>query len=82
MTISRDDFARWRDDPVTRAVTRAFRLTRDDCEHAWKDASWNNGHANPLLLKELRTRADAYEAIADLTYEGLMETNGETPSEE
>lgn len=81
MPLSRDDFARWREDPVTRAVMSAFRLTVGDCERAWKSASWDNGQANPLLLKELRTRADAYEAIEGLTFEGLLETLGETEAE-
>lgn len=51
-------------------------------EAAWRDASWVNGMANPNLLKELRTRADAYRALAELNYDGVCEALGEQPVEE
>jgi hypothetical protein len=80
--ISREDFARWKEDPVTRAVVRAHRKTADDNRDAWVKHSWDNGHANPLTLLELRTRADAYMAIAEIGYADVCGAIGAEPREE
>lgn len=80
--ISREDFQRWLEDPVTRAVIRAHRQTAHDNREAWIAHSWGNGHANPLILLELKTRADAYLAIAEMNYEAVCEALGEEPREE
>ena len=69
--ISREDFTRWKEDPVTRAVIEAHRQTAEDNRDAWIKHSWDNGHSNPLTLLELRTRADAYLAIAEMGYDDL-----------
>lgn len=80
--ITREDFTRWRTDPVTRAVLKAHELTAEENRTAWMKQSWDNGHSNPLTLLELRTRSDAYMAISEMTYEGLCEAIGEKPSDE
>lgn len=82
MIPSRDDFARWLQDPVTRFVMAAHRKTAEDNRAAWISQSWDNGQANPLTLLELRTRADAYLAITDTPYEGYCEALGEEPRDE
>jgi hypothetical protein len=41
----------------------------------WLRVSWDNGAANPNILRELRVRADAYEAIIATTYDGYLEAN-------
>jgi hypothetical protein len=79
--MTREDFTRWREDPVTRAVIAAHRKTAEDNKAAWMAASWENGHSNPATLQELRVRADAYLAIAEMNYEGVMETLGLEPTE-
>jgi hypothetical protein len=80
--ISRDDFARWRDDPVTRWVFKALASDADAQREAWTKHSWDNGHANPATLLELRTRADAYRAMEEVSYAGLCEALGEQPRED
>lgn len=45
----------------------------------WDKVSWEGGEADPLLLRELRTRADAYMAIEETTYEGWCERAGIDP---
>lgn len=77
--MTNEDFARWRDDAVTQWVFRAIAVVADENKETWLQASWINGNANPELLSELRTRADAYRALIDTSYEGLCETNGEEP---
>lgn len=79
MTPTREDFARWRDDPVTRFVLAAHARMADGNKAEWERVSWGNGVANQRHLDELRTRADAYRAISETTYEGFCEALGEQP---
>lgn len=82
MPPSRDDFARWRDDRVTDWVIRAHLAAAETNRTAWTEASWNGGACSKEMLLELRTRADAYLAIAETGYEGFCDMLGETPDEE
>jgi hypothetical protein len=86
---SREDFIRWRDDYVTRWVFKALSTAADDQQKAWMDASWTQGASNPAndtktmnMLRELRTRADAYLSMEQASYEAVCEMNGEEPREE
>lgn len=87
MPPSRDDFARWRDDHVTKWVLAALEADARAQKATWDDASWNraawdpNGVSRDLLI-ELRTRADAYRAMAELNYEGVCEALGDKPRDE
>jgi hypothetical protein len=45
----------------------------------WVQASWDQGACDEKALIELRTRADAYRAIAEAPYERLCEVLGEEP---
>lgn len=82
MAPHREDFARWLDDPVTRWVLRALEAGAEKQRAAWSQASWDNGHANPALLQELRVRADAYRAVAESNYEGFCDMLGDEPRDE
>lgn len=80
--ITADDFARWRDDSVTRWVFKAIEAGEAENKAAWVEASWQYNNPSPQLLNELRTRADAYRALVDTTYEAWCETNGDEPTYE
>lgn len=80
--MTRDDFERWLDDPVTKLVMRAFLLAAEKNRDAWIKASWDGGACSKEMLSELRTRSDAYRAIAETNYEGFCEMNGEIPHDE
>lgn len=80
MAPSAEEFARWRDDRVTRWVFKALTTNMAECRDAWLSASWGNGTADPMLLTELRTRADANETLMATSYEGFCETNGDEPN--
>lgn len=82
MTPSRDDFARWLDDPVTAFVMRGFLEAAEANKAQWIAASWEGGACSEKMLAELRTRADAYRAIAETNYEGFCHMLGETPNVE
>lgn len=81
MPPSRDEFARWLDDAVTRYVMRAHTAMSETNKAEWLRVSWDAGHANAALLSELRTRADAYRAIVEMTYEAVCDANGDAPNE-
>lgn len=73
--MQHEDFARWRDDPVTRAVFAALAAAARAQKDQWDAASWGGGTVRPddlsRLLMELRVRADAYRALAEMTFEDL-----------
>lgn len=81
MTIDAEDFATWRDNPVTQWVFAGCRKAAADNKDLWVKLSWDAGRTDETglaeALIELRTRADAYEALAETTYEGWLESNGE-----
>lgn len=70
-----EDFARWRDDPITRLVFTALGNAEAAQKQAWDDASWNGGMVRADMLRdtlnELRVRADCYAALRELNVETL-----------
>lgn len=82
MTPSREDFARWLDNSVTEWVMRALVAAADANREAWIGHSWDAGGCSREMLAELRTRADAYRALPDTTYDGFCDMLGEKPNEE
>lgn len=66
--ISEDEFLAWRDDPVTQGIIRTLSAMADAQREAWLAASWDAGSTDPVLLTELRTRADAYRVFAEGSY--------------
>lgn len=79
MPPTAEEFARWRDEGVTRWVFASLDVIAGENKDLWVKASWEGGQCNPLLLKELHTRADTYKALIETTYEGHCETLGEEP---
>jgi hypothetical protein len=79
VTVTSEEFDRWRDDAVTRWVARAFTKLADDNKALWLDQSWGAGRADQETLTELRTRADAYNALAEATYQACCDANEEEP---
>jgi hypothetical protein len=82
MTPSREDFQRWLEDSVTDYVMRAHLAMSEKNRLQWQQVSWDNGIANQRALDELRTRADAYRAIAEMSYEDVCNANGDEPNAE
>lgn len=64
---------------MTKWVQQACRLASDAQKAEWDGQSWGGGNCDPLLLKELSTRADAYNALAETSYEGWCEVLGQEP---
>ena len=72
---SEEEFDAWRDNPITRWVMRAALKAAEANREAWISASWDNGEADPALLGEYRTRADAYRALSETSYDKWLELN-------
>jgi len=70
--IGPEEFAAWREDHVTQWVTAELARAADAQKAAWLELSWEQGEPDELQLAELRTRADAYRALAELSYEDLI----------
>jgi hypothetical protein len=72
----REDFARWRDDPMTRMVMDALGKAEAEQKHQWDKASWEGAVSRApeleRMLLELRTRADAYRALQDMSLGDLQ----------
>lgn len=86
MSQPSEDFARWRDDPITRLVFKALNAAEHAQKARWDAASWHGGQVRADELKEtlqeLRVRADAYASLQAMTIEDVtawlgMETNVE-----
>lgn len=75
-----EDFARWREDPITRMVFQALEAAASAQKAEWDNASWGGGvvRADELkdLLQELRVRADCYRALGELTIDDIMQWLG------
>ncbi len=78
---SAEEFDRWRDDRVTQWVFASLAMTADENKADWLRRSWEGGDANPMVLTELKTRADAYRAIIDAPYLAHCETLGDEPDD-
>jgi hypothetical protein len=73
-----EEFIAWRDEPVTQWVMAAFRKTAEDVGDAWSAKAWGTGVADQEELLVAKTRADAYMAVEEMSYENLVATFEET----
>jgi hypothetical protein len=76
---SREEFAAWRDHPVTQFVFAAMRAVAEEQEQSWHDQSWNGGNCDPVELNGLRARADTYTSMEEGGYESFCEWAGVEP---
>lgn len=73
MKITKEDFESWRDNIVTEEVFRAFDRLGERAKQTWLAASWGKGRCDPVLLADLRARAEVVEDFRKLSYETLEE---------
>lgn len=79
---SKEEWEAWSEAPLTRWVLAALASFADQQKAQWDLMSWEQGRSDPLVLCELRTRADAYRAIGEASYERLCELHGQNPATE
>lgn len=84
-TPSLEDHQIWLENPVTQWVLRALQTAAEAQRQEWINQTWGPdlsgepGQCNPLQLVELKTRADAYSAMKEASYDMLVELNGDDP---
>lgn len=78
--ITEEDFSAWRDNSITQAVFRALMLKAAEAKARWLTNSWDQGQPDPLLLADLRARAQIAEDITELTHEELESILESEPS--
>ena len=67
-----EDFAQWCEHPITRFVASAYQRAAEKQREEWMQISWEQNRTDPLLLTELRTREDAYNAFLQTVKEGYV----------
>ena len=84
-TVDQEAFQTWLEHPVTQWIFRALSAQAEAQRQAWVEASWgptlsgDPGQAPPELLLELKTRADAFEAMRETNYERYCQVLGQSP---
>lgn len=69
--IDPEEFAAWKENPVTQWVLKAYEQMAAEQHKAWNECSWEGGHCDSFVLQELRVRADAYRSMAESNLEDL-----------
>ena len=71
--IDKEDFEQWRAHPVTEAMTRALVALAERNKVKWMEVSWGGGETSPLVLADLKARAEMAQDLSELTVEELNE---------
>lgn len=75
---TREEFATWRDNPITEFVMAALVRNAEECREQWINHSWDNGIADQAELIALRERSDALLGFT-ADYDAFCETLGLEP---
>ena len=76
MIPTRDDFEIWQVNPVTEYVMRALRLVAQEAKDDWQSSAWA-GQLDPAYHARTQGRVTAYEAILNMTFDGVQSLNGD-----
>lgn len=68
MKIEAEDFKAWLDNPVTERVWRHLREKQEECKAAWLAVSWEQGKCDPVLLADLKARAEILSDLANIEH--------------
>lgn len=77
MKITKEDFDLWRDNIVTEEVFRAFDKLVQRAKDQWLAASWGAGIVDPVLLADLRARAEVVDDFRKIDFEDMEEWLGD-----
>lgn len=69
--IEREDFNSWLDNPITVHVFRELKKVADKAKEKWVTASWDQGETDPVLLADLRARAETINDLITVSYEDI-----------
>lgn len=68
--ITEEDFAIWRESPVTRWVLDGVAHVAAEQERIWKARAWG-GQLDPIVHANCTARADAYDGLAKVTFDQI-----------
>lgn len=74
----REAFEAWRTHPTTVEVMDGLKALGEKCKERWLSLSWDNGRADPLMLADLRARAEVVDDMVGMTFEELEGINAES----
>lgn len=77
MNIEKEDFDQWLAHPVTEQVMRAHKRLAEQAKEKWLSESWDNGNVDPLLLADLRARAEVIIDFTAMTHEDIQDDEEE-----
>ena len=67
--VSDEEFAEWRQHPVTEYVFSLMSGWAEQQKAEWAELAWTGNEVDPLLLREARTRADCYRELPNSSLE-------------
>lgn len=74
--IEPDEFANWRDSPITQSLFKALRNMAGESKAKWITDTWDGGVVDERSLADLRATARVCNDICDMTLEELEEKAG------
>jgi hypothetical protein len=74
--IDREAFEEWLAHPVTEHVLKAVGDLADMNRQKWIEASWEAGNCDPVMLVELRARAQAAKDLSEIKFEDVADDEG------
>lgn len=74
-TPDADEFAAWQAHPVTVFVNAGLVRLAELAKAQWQADAWD-GHLEPVPLARVKTRAETYLELAELTFEDALGANG------
>lgn len=77
--IDREMFEEWLAHPVTEHVLERVAEMAEKNKQQWIEDSWGAGRCDPMVLIDLRARAEAAKDLSELKYEDVSD-DGETKS--
>lgn len=69
--MTEEDFAAWRDHPVTQWFLSSLTDAAALAQRTWVEQSWNARNPDPELLLELRAKAEVYDDIAAADFDTI-----------
>lgn len=69
MRPSKEEFAEWRQHPVSEWVFGLMEAHAADIKDKWAGGAWQSEKLDEWALREARVMADCYRAIPDTAYE-------------
>jgi hypothetical protein len=71
--VTQEDFDTWLKEPMTKYIFRALRKAQEQEKAEWLRVSWGAGECSPVLLAELRAKAEAFENLLTNEFETWKE---------